>query len=283
MAIGLGENCYGESKVRLLRVARQEGRHDIRELTISIRFEGDFETAHTKGDNSKILPADTMKNAVYALARQHSVEPVEEFGLHLMDQFVTYNAQVSRVYISIEETLWARLPLGGKPHASAFTRNGDERRTALLVGTREGTTIRSGIRSLVVLKTSNTAFEKFMRDPFTTLKEEKNQVLATAIGADWLYPKTDEEIEFGPTWHGVRQMLLETFAEHKSMSLQHTLYAMGEAVLNNFDNIREIHLTLPNKHFDLIDLDPLGMDNPSAVFLPTDEPQGTIEATLRKE
>src|ERR1700749_186004 len=267
MAIRLGENGYGESDVRLLRVARQEGRHDIRELNISIRFEGDFDSAHTKGDNSKILPADTMKNAVYALARQHSVEPVEEFGLHLMDQFVTYNAQVSRVLIAIEETPWSRLPLGGKPHASTFTRNGDERRTAQLTGTREGTTIRSGIRNLVVLKTSNAQFEKFMRDPFTTLKEDKNQILATVIEADWLY--STEEIEFGPVWHGVRQMLLETFAEHKSLSLQHTLYAMGETVLNNFDNVREIHLSLPNKHFDLIDLDPLGMDNPSFVFLPT--------------
>jgi urate oxidase len=281
MPIRLDENTYGESRVRLLRVAREEGRHDIRELTISIRFEGDFETAHTKGDNSKILPADTMKNAVYALARQHSVEPVEEFGLHLMDQFVTYNAQVSRVHISIEETPWVRLPHRGKPHASAFTRSGDERRTAVLVGTREGTTIRSGLRNLVVLKTSNAQFEKFMRDPFTTLKEEKNQILATAIEADWLYP--NEEIEFGPTWHGVRQLLLEAFAEHKSQSLQNTLYAMGEAVLNNFDNVREIHLSLPNKHFDLIDLDPLGMDNPSLVFLPTEEPHGRIEATLRKD
>ncbi|HEY2823665.1 MAG TPA: urate oxidase [Candidatus Acidoferrum sp.] len=282
MAIHLGENSYGESRVRLLRVARQEGRHDIRELTVSIRFEGDFETAHTKGDNSKILPADTMKNAVYALARQHSVEPVEEFGLHLMDQFVTYNAQVSRVHISIEETPWARLPLGGKPHASAFTRSGDERRTAVLTGTRESTTIRSGIRNLVVLKTSNAQFEKFMRDPFTTLKDEKNQILSTVIEADWLYSGDNEEINFGPVWHGVRQLLLETFAEHESQSLQHMLFAMGETVLNNFDNVREIHLALPNKHFDLIDLDPLGMDNPSFVFLPTDEPRGVIEATLRK-
>jgi urate oxidase len=281
MAIHLGENSYGESRVRLLRVARQEGRHDIRELTISIRFEGDFETAHTKGDNSKILPTDTMKNAVYALARQHSVEPVEEFGLHLMDQFVTYNAQVSRVHVSIEETPWARLPHGGKPHATAFTRSGDERRTALLIGTREGTTIRSGIRNLNVLKTSNAKFEKFMRDPFTTLKDEKNQILATAIEADWLYP--NEDVEFGPLWHGVRQMLLEAFAEHKSQSLQNTLYAMGETVLNNFDNIREIHLSLPEIHFDLLDLDPLGMDNPSFVFLPAEEPRGLIEATLRKD
>jgi urate oxidase len=281
MAIRLGENSYGKSRVRLLRVQRQEGRHDIRELTVAVRFEGDFETAHTKGDNRKILPTDTMKNTVYALARQHSFETVEEFGLHLMEHFVTYNTQVSRVRIEIAESLWARMSHGGKPHVSAFTRAGDEKRTAVLVGTHEGTKIRAGIADLVVLKTTNSAFENFLRDPFTTLKEDRNRILATAIRADWLYP--GEEMEFGPLWHGVRQMLLETFAEHKSLSLQHTLYAMGEAVLNNFDNIQEIHLSLPNKHFNLLDLDPLGMDNPGVVFLPIDEPHGSIEATLRKD
>jgi urate oxidase len=261
-------------------VARQEGRHDIKELTVAIRFEGDFEAAHTKGDNRKILPTDTMKNTVYALARQHSIETVEEFGLHLVEHFITYNAQVSRVRIKIDEQPWTRLPHGGKPHATAFTRAGGEKRTALLIGTREGTTIRAGVDDLVVLKTTDSAFEDFLRDPFTTLKEDRNRILATAIQADWLYP--GDEVEFGPVWHGVRQLLLETFAEHKSFSLQHTLYAMGEAVLNNFENVLEIHLSLPNKHFNLVDLAPLGMDNPAEVFLPTDEPHGSIEATLRK-
>src|ERR1700736_244026 len=149
MAIHLGENSYGKSRVRLLRVARQAGRHDIRELTFDIRFEGDFETAHTKGDNRKILPTDTMKNTVYALARQHAIETPEEFGLHLMEHFVTYNEQVSRVGIEIAESLWARLPHGGKPHATAFTRAGDEKRTVTLSGTREGTEIRAGLDDLV--------------------------------------------------------------------------------------------------------------------------------------
>ena len=281
MPIRLGENNYGKSRIRLLRVERPEGRHNIKELTLAIRFEGDFETAHTKGDNRKILPTDTMKNTVYALARQHPIETVEDFGLHLVEHFLTYNPQVSRVRIEAAESLWMRLPHGGKPHATAFTRAGEEERTALLNGTREGTEIRAGVANLVVLKTTNSAFENFLRDPYTTLKADRNRILATAIRANWLYP--GEDVEFGPVWHGVRQVLLETFAEHKSESLQHTLYAMGEAVLNNFDNVREIHLSLPNKHFNLVDLAPLGMDNPGAVFLPTDEPHGLIEATLRKE
>ena len=280
MPICLAENRYGESSVRLLRVSRQEGRHDIKELSVAIRFEGDFDTAHTKGDNSKILPADTMKNTVYALARQHSIEAIEHLGLHLIEHFLTYNPQVSRVLVRITETLWTRLPHGGKPHPSTFARTAGEKSTASLNGTREGAEIRAGIEDLVVLKTADTSFEDFRKDPYTTLGEDHDRILSTSIDADWLY--TEEDAEFGPLRHAVRQMLLEIFSEHRSQSLQHTLYAMGEAVLNNFDNVREIHLALPNRLFHLVDLAPLGMDNPGSVFLPLEEPYGIIEATLRK-
>lgn len=281
MTIKLAENNYGKSRIRLLRVVRQDGRHDIRELTLAISFEGDFETAHTKGDNSKILPTDTMKNTVYVLARQYPVESVEEVCQHLIEHFLTYNPQVSRVTIDAAENIWNRIVIGGKPHASAFQRGGDEKRTAVLSGTREGTAIRAGIADLIVLKTTKSAFDKFLRDPYTTLKEDRNRILSTSIHAEWLYEPG--EIEFSQHWHGIRQTILETFAEHDSQSLQHTLYAIGEAALNSFERVREIHLSLPNKHFNLVDLSPFGMDNPAEVFLPTDEPHGLIEATLRRE
>jgi urate oxidase len=280
MAIRLAENTYGSSRIHLLRVTKQEGRHDIREIRLSIRFEGDFEAAHIQGDNRKILPPDTMNNTVFALARQHSIEPLENLGLHLIEHFLTYNPQVTRVLIQASESSWARLPQGGKPHASAFARASNEERTSILNGTREGTQVRAGINNLIVLKTTNSAFEDFKKDPYTTLQEEGDCILSTVIQADWLY--TEEEAEFGPLWHGVRQMLLETFAEHDSRSLQHTLFAMGEAILNNCENVGEIHLSLPSKQFRLADLAPLGMDNPGTVFLPMDEPHATVEATLKK-
>jgi urate oxidase len=222
-----------------------------------------------------------MKNTVYVLARQYPVDSIEDFCTHLVEHFLTYNPQVTRVRIHAEENLWGRIALGGKPHASAFLRGGQDRRTAALEATREGTAIRAGIAGLVVLKTTKSAFDNFLRDPYTTLKEDRNRILSTSIHADWLYEASD--IEFGPLWHGIRQILLETFAEHESQSLQHTLYAMAEAVLSNFDRVREIHLSLPNKHFNLVDLSPFGMDNPAEVFLPTDEPHGLIEATLQRE
>jgi len=150
----------------------------------------------------------------------------------------------------------------------------------LLNGTRNGTQARAGIRNLAVLKTAKASFQDFKKDPYTTLQDDRDSILSTVIEAEWLY--SEEDPEFGPLWHAVRKILLETFAEHESHSLQHTLYAMGDAILANFENISEIHLSLPSKQFYLADLAPLGMDNPGAVFLPRGEPQATIEATLKK-
>jgi urate oxidase len=280
MAIQLGENSYGSARIRVLRVARQEGRHDIKELTLAIRFEGDFETAHRKGDNRNILPADSIKNTVYALARQHPMETAEHFSLHLADHFLTYNPQISRVRIDAAEHVWARLPRGDKPRVTSFVRAGEERRTATVNATRKGTEIRAGIDGLLVLKTSKSSFENFRKDPFTTLEDDPSRILCTVLRADWLY--ADEEVEFGQIWHGVRDMLLEAFAEHEAQSLQHTMYAMGETILNNFDQVREIHLALPDKRFQLIDLAPLGTDNPGNVYLPMEEPIELAEATVRR-
>jgi urate oxidase len=281
MTIRLSENNYGKQRVRVLQRLSKDGRHDIKELNLGIRLEGDFETAHTLGDNSKVLPTDTMKNTVYAFARKHPIETAEQFCLNLSAHFLARNPQVSRVRIDVAETLWVRLPFGGKTHPFTFTRSSQEQRTVAVSGTRTETTVGAGIEGLVVLKSTDSAFEGFLRDEYTTLKEDRNRILSTVIRAHWIYRST--ETDFAAIWHGVRQLILEILAEHNSRSLQQTLYAMGEAVLSQFDSIREISLSLPNKHYNLVDLSPLHLDNPGEIFLPTDEPHGLIEATLRKD
>jgi urate oxidase len=281
MAIRLGENNYGKQHVRILQVARHPDRHDVKELTLGIRLEGDFESAHSKGDNRKVLPTDTMKNTVYALAKLHPIESPEEFSLRLAEHFIAGNPQVSCVRIEAAQILWKRLDVEGKPHPHTFTTPGGEKRTASLAATRSEKTLQAGIEGLVVLKTTHSAFENFLKDEYTTLKEDRNRILATSIRATWLYRQN--ESGFNAAWQGVRQTLLETFAGHDSESLQHTLYAMGEAVLKKFPGVREIHLSLPNKHYNLVDLSPFRLENPKEIFLPTDEPHGLIEATLRND
>src|SRR5437870_4738929 len=238
MNVILGHNNYGKSRVRLLRVTRREQQHEVKDLTFSIQFEGDFEAAHIAGDNRKILPTDTIKNTLYVLAKQFPVEPIEDFSMHLIEHFLTDNAQISKVRVLAAEKYWNRIPIGGRSHRFAFASAGDEKRTSEVEGTREEFRIRAGIENLIVLKTAQSAFEGFLRDPYTTLGDTHDRILSTNLRAHWLYE--GDEIPFSQTWHGVRQVLLETFADHDSRSLQHTLYAMGEAILKNFDPIREI-------------------------------------------
>lgn len=279
MSVILAGNHYGKSRVRMVKVTRHPDRHDLKEVTVGIQFEGDFETSYTAGDNSKVLPTDTMKNTVYALAKENPVEQIEEFALGLIAHFLKSNPQVRQVRIEIAENLWTRITVAGKPHNFAFTR-GNEKRIAMVTGTRSGVSVEAGIEDLMVLKTRGSGFKGYLKDRYTTLQETSDRILATAIRASWLY--AGPKIEFGAYWCGVRQLLLDTFAEHESRSVQHTLYAMGEAVLKTYEDILEIRLSLPNKHCLLVDLAPFGLENNNEIFVPVDEPHGLIEARLTR-
>ena len=272
-------NGYGKSFVKLVRVERKGETHEIKDLSVCIQLEGDFAAAHAAGDNANITATDTMKNTVYALAASGTGE-IEEFSARLVSHFLRINPAVSKATVDIWESPWGRIPVGGKPHGSAFVRTGSDKRTAEASGTREATTVRAGVEDLVVLKSSHSGFEGFRNDIFTTLKETSDRIFATAIQANWLYARGG--LAYGALWQGVRRTILETFAQHDSRSVQHTMYAMGEAVLASFDDVSEIHFSLPNKHHIPVNLEPFGLRNNNEIFLPTAEPYGLIEATFRR-
>jgi urate oxidase len=280
VSITITDHRYGKSRVRLVKVERRSAAHDLKDLTVDVELSGDFEASYTAGDNRLVIPTDTMKNTVYALARQAPLGEIEEFGLRLADHFLARHAHVARARISISENLWHRIEHDGRQHAYAFQLSGPERRTAAIDRDRKSISIAAGIADLVVLKTKNSAFEGFLRDEYTTLKETNDRLFGTAVTAEWSYNATS--LEFGPLWESIRDTLLEIFASHDSRGVQHTLSAMGEAVLNRFDRVREIHLSMPNRHCILVDLSPFHLDNPNEVFVPTDDPHGLIEATLTR-
>src|SRR5579864_9579409 len=87
-------DTYGKSRVRLMKLARRADRHDLKEITLQILFRGDFKSCYETGDNSKILPTDTIKNTVYVLARKHDIASIEEFAKRLIEHFLTNNSQV---------------------------------------------------------------------------------------------------------------------------------------------------------------------------------------------
>jgi urate oxidase len=266
----LGANSYGKSGIRLVRLGRDGARHDVKDVTVSIRFEGEFAAAHAQGDNADVLPTDTMKNTVYALAKESAGGDVEDFGLALSSHFLRDNPQVSRVDVSIEERAWDRIT------DTAFEGSTGERRTALISRSRERLSVESGLKNLLVLKSAKSAFRGFQRDRYTTLKETTDRILATSVTAVWTHSAPERR----PDFDAVRKTLLDTFAAHDSASVQHTLYAMGEAALAAHPGLSRIRLTMPNKHHLPVDLSPFGLKNDNEIFVATEEPYGLIEATV---
>ena len=276
----LAETAYGKSSVRLVKVSRHGDRHDLKDLTVSIRFEGEYDQSYTEGDNREVLPTDTMKNTVYALAATNSVGEPEVFGRVLAEHFLERNPRLRRVRIDLTEQAWGRITVGAREHGQAVVRQSAEARSATVQGQGDRITIGAGVKDLVILKSSRSGFTGFLRDSYTTLPDVADRILATALTATWHYRTSD--LDFNLTWRAVRNTLLEAFGEHDSRSVQHTLHAMGRAVVDNVDAVTAIRLVMPNKHHLPVDLTPLGLQNRNEIFVPTDEPYGLIEATVMR-
>jgi urate oxidase len=276
----LAETNYGKSGIRLVKVERNGDRHTIHDLTVDVSLEGEFVEAHVLGDNSAVLPTDTMKNTVYALARSHPLDSIESFALVLSEHFLGESPSASAARVEITSHPWERLPMGSGGHPHAFRRPGGEVRTTRVERTRENVELLSGLDGLTILKSARSAFKGFFKNRFTTLREMDDRIFATRMSAVWRYGAAD--VSYSLLSRAVRATLLETFADHASASVQHTLHAMGEAVLDRHPEVDEIRLSMPNKHHLLVDLAPFGLDNPNEVFVATEEPYGLIEATLRR-
>jgi urate oxidase len=276
----LSNTSYGKSRVRLVQISRRGDRHELRDLTAAVAFEGDYDTSYTDGDNRDVLPTDTMKNTIYALAaREGSGEP-EAFGLLLGRHFLDHNPKLDRVSIDLIDHGWSHIADGAREHGTAFVRRGPEVRTARVVMSRQDATTSAGISELIIMKTSRSAFADFPRDQFTTLPETTDRLLATALTTSWRY--SDNDVEFGAMFRTVRSTLLDAFARHDSLSVQHTLYAMGEVVLATIDGIDSISLEMPNRHHLPIDLTKFGIENRNEIFVATEEPYGLIKATVSR-
>jgi urate oxidase len=276
----LVDTSYGKSRIRLVQVTRRGDRHDLRDLTVAVAFEGDYDTSYTDGDNRDVLPTDTMKNTVYALAAREGVGEPESFGAILGQHFIARNPKLARVTVDLTDHGWSHISDGGREHGQAFVRRGPELRTARVTTDREGVSAAAGITDLVIMKTSRSAFAGYPKDEFTTLPETHDRLFATALTTSWTYRDTD--IEYGAEFRGVRTTLLDVFARHDSLSVQHTLYAMAEVVLDTIDVVASISLEMPNRHHLPVDLTKFGMPNRNEIFVATEEPHGLIKATLSR-
>lgn len=271
---------YGKARVRVLKVTRDRQQHSLKELDVSVGLQGDFDASYTKSDNRLVVATDSMKNTVNIFAKKKLGTENEEFGLALGQHFLKTYPHVSRVEIGLREHCWERISVGGKPHAHSFAEKSAATPFAKIVCTRRENRVEAGIEDLLILKSTGSGFEKFLRDEFTTLPETSDRIFATKLKATWTFTKKPKN--YSTTNAKILAAMLGAFAKNFSPSVQVTLFQMGEAALKTAPEISKIHLEMPNKHCLLINLAPFGLENKNELFVPTDEPHGQIEGTVAR-
>ncbi|CAB4394334.1 urate oxidase [Rhizophagus irregularis] len=292
----LKEQSYGKDQVRLVKVIRTGKWHEIVELTIRVLLEGDFADSYTKADNSLIVATDTMKNTIYILAKQSSnVNRIEIFATEIGQHFISTYSHVSKANVWISKHKWTRMLVNGKLHDHSFLRDGEDTRNTKVVITKKGgpkdvtIEIESGLKDMLVLKTTGSAFYGFLRDKYTTLQETNDRILSTSVDATWTYNISNisliSQIPFDDIFDSIRQITLDTFATHNSSSVQATLYLMAKIALEKFQQLSSIHYELPNKHYFTYDLDRFGLKNTGKdtdIYYPVADPAGLITATIAR-
>lgn len=265
MGLVLAHGSFGQSGIRLLKLLRKGDRHQLRDLSVSVSLQGDFESDFTTGERTIVLNGEAIAERVYALARDHLGEEIEPFAALLANHFVDHFEPVAEAVVEIEERPWSRVMVSGRPRDRAFSGSGSEQRTAS--ATRSGTVVyvEAGFTDAPMLKT--------LDDPAG--------VLAGTLSVAWRYGWTD--LSFGLQWQQVRQVVLETFADHAGRSVQHALHGMGLAALDQCPAVAEIRFDVRANTYQPADLSRFGMDGTADLLIPHDEPQAVIALTVRRD
>jgi urate oxidase len=281
----LGAHQYGKAETRVVRIYRDADQHQIRDLNVSTSLRGDFADAHLSGDQASVLPTDSQKNTAYAFALERGVTDVESYALALARHFADEIEPVRGARVDVDEYRWERVRVAGDGHPHAFVRAGHEVRTSSVSvqgrGQGQRAWVLSGLRDLVLLKSTGSEFAGFLRDRYTTLAETDDRVLATSLTARWRH--TRPEGDWDALHASIRQVLIEQFATVHSRALQQSLWEMGQAVLAAHEEIAEIRLSAPNKHHFLVDLSPFGLTNRGEVFHADDRPYGLIQCAVQRD
>ncbi|KAF3491088.1 uricase [Arthroderma uncinatum] len=285
---------YGKENVRVYKVHRDEaaGTQTVVEMTVCVLLEGEIDVSYTKADNSVVVATDSIKNTIYILAKQNPVTPPELFASIVGDHFINKYKHIHIAHVNVVAQRWSRVNINGKPHPHSFLKDASEvRSTDVTVTEGKGVDIKTSLSGLSVLKSTNSQFHGFVRDEFTTLPETWDRVLSTDVDSTWTW-STFSSVEqvrrsatkFDTTWDTSRGIILETFSNDNSASVQNTMYKMGERFLAAQPLLETAEFSLPNKHYFQLDLSwHKGLKNTGTdaeVYVPGSGASGLIKCTI---
>lgn len=288
-ALRVVDQRYGKARVRFVKVDRSSPRQTFREFNVKCQLDGpELHETYFTGNNSKVVPTDTVKNTIWWLAKNYSFESAEEFGALCTRHFLSKYPWVHRVFVEVVEPMWERAAVDGRPHNHTFFAAPNGTRKAVVNGQRgQDPHITSSVFGLKVLKTTGSEFVGFNKCDLTSLPEDRDRLMGTIAELEWTW----EPSHRGPVAHDkvakeIVADFVKTFAEKHSLSLQQTMYDAATAILPKQPAVKCLTLRCPNVHnmpINNISAKDDAKNRADVIVLhPIDEPHGMLEASFER-
>mmetsp|Transcript_26478 Transcript_26478/g.85619 ORF Transcript_26478/g.85619 Transcript_26478/m.85619 type:complete len:272 (+) Transcript_26478:125-940(+) len=266
-----------------MKVFRGPTRHELHEYSVQTTLWSPvYEKVYTSGDNADLVATDTQKNTVYVVAKRSDAKTPEDFGLALAKHFLREYDMLTKVEVEVEEASWTR------HHEHAWLRTSPAKDAAVVTLSRDAPAeVKSQIRGLTFIKTTQSGFEGFLKDKYTKLPDCTERCLASELSAEWTYTATTKKQEdYAAARAKVKDCLLKALfgpppKGHYSPSLQATIYDGACLVLETVPDIAQINIDTPNLHYiPATFLSQFGESFQDDVFVPTSEPSGSIYVSV---
>lgn len=303
----LREHNHGKTRVRILKVIRDDpNQHVICEFNVETKlFCEDYAKCFTKEDNSDLVATDTQRNTVYMVAKRcgPDVTTPEDFGIALCEHFLKEYAMLDAVEVKVHQVLWERVVMENTslqqislvPHPHAFIKQAPETYSCHVRLDRKQDEpavpkVTSSIQKMTILKTTQSGFEHYLQDKYTLLPPTRERCLATEMDFAWTFEDNSEvgKVDYGHVRNQVRQwLLLGVFGPPPtgvySASLQATIYDSACLVLDHVPQVSSIKIDTPNLHYiPFMQLSQLGETFANDIYVPTNEPSGSITCTVTR-
>jgi urate oxidase / 2-oxo-4-hydroxy-4-carboxy-5-ureidoimidazoline decarboxylase len=283
-ASGIKRNYYGKGDVvvyRLQRDARSpQGQSPVFGANVMMLLYGEaFWPTYVTGDNSHLIATDSMKNFIQRESLNFMGSDLESFCRFLAEKFLSTYSQTEGVQVSATELAYDQIPGGNMAYSPA----GPERATARIELRRDGANIetveaRSGIQGFKLLRLGGSAFFGFVRDQYTTLPDIKNRPLHMWLDLEWSSTRPEAACSKGNVTARVRQIVHQVFQSFESGSIQQVIYQIGQKMLAEIPEIKEIHLEANNRTWDTI----IEQGEQRGVYTDARPPFGCLGLRLRR-
>lgn len=262
-------SSYGKTAVSVYRTDSQSALFAA-EIRLDVVDDG-LRPAYTAGDNSLVVPTDTMKNFIYAIALDYDGASLEDFLDLLGRKFLATYRHFHTIRLRGRELPFAR-------HGQViFRRLYDDYATAELAMDRSGMLDhRSGREGLHLIKLTGSSFVQFHRDAYTTLPEMPDRPLLIYLNIYWRHADFRQRVAS----EAVRDAVCETFDTFVSKSIQHLIHEMGRRLLTRFPVIQEVAFEAENHLWDTARLSEV--DPRIKVYTDPRPPFGVISLTLKR-